>query len=354
MGEERRPSRRSTRSITIAQVAEHAGVSAQTVSRAISKPDLVSPETAERVRASIRATGYVPNLAASHLASNRSNTVAVLIPTLSGSVFADMVQALDHVLAPHGFHLLIGTTGYSLEREEDALRAFLGRRPDGIVLAGTVHTPAARALLAGARVPVVETWETADDPIDSVVGFSNEKAMRALFDHVCDLGYRRPILAGRFSGGDVRALRRRSAFETAMVESLPDAQVRVFEAAGDAATLDTGRDLFERVRRDAPDADVMMFTSDVFASGALLAAGAAGVSVPGDIGVTGFGGFELGRHLTPPLTTVSVPNGQIGEHAGRALLERIGAVEPVAPANVDVGFSLVRGGSVAVRPSGAG
>lgn len=347
---QKRVTRRSTRSVTLAEVAAHAGVSPQTVSRTIRRPDLVSEDTVERVRASIAATGYVPNLAASNLASNRSNTVAVLLPAVSASVFAETVQGLDRVLAPHGFHLFIGTTEYSLEQEEKILRAFLGRRPDGIVLAGTVHTPIARALLEAASVPVVEAWELTANPVDAVVGFSNYDAMSALFEHVHGLGYRFPVLAGQFSDGDVRALRRRAAFEDGMRRLLPGVPVRVFEAGEEGVSMDAGRELLGRVRQQEPGADVIMFTSDVFAAGAVLEAVRTGIRIPDDIGITGFGGFELGRHLVPTLTTVSVPSRRIGEEAGRVLLERITSRQrPETSSVVDVGFALIAGESVAER-----
>lgn len=347
----KRTSRRSTRSVTLAEVAEHAGVSPQTVSRAIRQPDVVSEETLERVQESIRATGYVPNLAASHLASNRSNTIAVLIPAVSASVFAETVQGLDSVLAPHGYHLFIGTTEYSLQQEEEMLRAFLGRRPDGIVLVGTEHTPGAQALLSAARVPVVESWELTQHPVDSVVGFSNYAAMTALFEHVHALGYRFPVLAGQFTGGDVRALRRRAAFEDGMRRLYPQVPVRILDSGSAGVSMDAGRDLFTRARQELPQADLVMFASDVFAAGAVLEATRIGISVPERLGITGFGGFDLGQHLVPKLTTVLVPSRRIGEEAGRVLLERIGSRQRSSdPTIVDVGHTLVVGESTAAQP----
>lgn len=348
---EKRASRRSTRSVTLSEVAAHAGVSPQTVSRAIRQPDVVSEDTLERVQESIRATGYVPNLAASNLASNRSRTIAVLIPAVSASVFAETVQGLETVLAPHGYHLFIGTTEYSLQQEEDMLRAFLGRRPDGIVLVGTEHSPGAQTLLNAAQVPVVESWELTQHPVDSVVGFSNYAAMSGLIEHVHALGYRFPVLAGQFAGGDVRALRRRAAFEDGMRRLYPQVPVRILDSGAAGVSMEAGRDLFRQAREQLPSADVIMFASDVFASGAVLEAVRSGVAIPGDVGVTGFGGFELGQHLTPSLTTVLVPSRRIGEEAGRVLLERIEANRaPTTPTIVDVGHTLVTGESTAPQP----
>jgi len=96
----RRFTRRSTRTVTLSDVARHAGVSPQTVSRSIRSPELVAESTLERVKGSIVATGYVVNLAASNLASNRSMTVAAIIPTLTASVFSDAVHGLDERTQP--------------------------------------------------------------------------------------------------------------------------------------------------------------------------------------------------------------------------------------------------------------
>jgi LacI family gluconate utilization system Gnt-I transcriptional repressor len=309
---------------------------------------MVSEETLKRVQESILATGYVPNLAASHLASNRSNTIAVLIPAVSASIFAETVQGLNSVLSPHGFHLFIGTTEYSLEQEQELLRAFLGRRPDGIVLVGTEHTPVAQTLLRTAQVPVVESWGLTEHPVDSVVGYSNYAAMSAMLKHLHECGYRAPVLAGRFSSGDGRARRRRTAFEEGMRRLYPNVPVRVFDT--ESVDMDAGAELFQEIRTKLAWADVIMFSSDLFAAGAMLEAIRQGVRIPDEIGVTGFGGFEIGEHLVPTLTTVSVPSRKIGEEAGRVLLERI-KTRSVAekPTVVDVGYELVVGGSTAVQ-----
>lgn len=168
----RRPRKRSaTRSVTLSDVAAAAGVSAQTVSRVVRDPLSVSDETRARVQAALTATGYVPNLAASNLASNRSRTVAALVPQINASVFADTVHAFSTALAAHGYQIFVGTTDYRPEHEEEVLRSFLGRRPDGLLMVGTRHTPGTLTLLRAAGVPVVETWGWSRDPVDLLVGF---------------------------------------------------------------------------------------------------------------------------------------------------------------------------------------
>jgi len=336
----RRFTRRSTRTVTLSDVARHAGVSPQTVSRSIRNPELVAESTLERVRGSIVATGYVPNLAASNLASNRSMTVAAIIPTLAASVFSDAVHGLDEVLSPHGYQLFIGSTDYRPDREEELIRAFLGRRPDGVFIVGTDHTETATQLLRNARIPVVETWNLTEKPIHSMVGFSNYAAVRAMVEYVVSKGYRHPTFAGSMRVGNARAIERRGSFEGAVRDLLPGEQVRVVDSGTHRDEMDTGRRLLDRVLREHPETDVLMFSSDVFAAGALLECTQRGIAVPDRLAITGFGDFEIARHLAPSLTTIAAPSGEIGSRAGGLLLSSMSNPN-VLPETIDLGFSLV-------------
>lgn len=332
--------RRSTRTVTLDDVASHAGVSPQTVSRTIRTPELVSTATLERVRQSIAETGYVPNLTASHLASNRSRTVAAILPTISASIFADALDGLDEALSPHGYHLFIGSTNYSLELEEELIRAFLGRRPDGIFIVGTTHTQATTNMLKGARVPVVETWNVTETPIDSVVGFSNSEAIRSMVQYVVSKGYRHPTFAGSMQAGDARAVERKRSFEGAVRGLLPNEPVRVVDSGTRDIDLDTGKLLLGRVLEEHPETDILMFSSDIFAAGALLECARLGIAVPGRIAITGFGDFEIARHVLPSLTTVAVPSREIGTRAGELLLKSM--QNPDTPAEeINLGFTVV-------------
>ncbi|MFE9043418.1 LacI family DNA-binding transcriptional regulator [Streptomyces sp. NPDC007818] len=336
----RRPRRRSaTRSVTLSDVAAAAGVSAQTVSRVVREPDSVSDETRARVEAAISATGYVPNMAASNLASNRSRTVAVLVPQINASVFADTVHAFSTALAPHGYQIFVGTTEYRPEHEEEVLRSFLGRRPDGVLIVGTRHTPGTLGLLRAAGVPVVETWGWSDDPVDLLVGFSHADASAALVAHLVERGRRRITFAGRHSSGDPRAAERLDGY-TRAVRELLDADPRTVDAGPEPVTMDTGVALLDLALERYPDSDAVMFSSDVFAAGALQACVRRGIDVPGRVALTGFGDFELARHLVPSLTTVAVPNSRIGELAAELLMARMRRTAVDAP-HRDVGFEIV-------------
>jgi LacI family gluconate utilization system Gnt-I transcriptional repressor len=332
--------RRATNSVTLTDVASLANVSPQTVSRTIRNPQLVSRATLERVNAAIATTGYVPNLAASNLASNRSRTVAAIIPTIAASVFADALHGLDQMLAPEGYQLFIGASDYSTEREEELIRAFMGRRPDGIFIVGTNHTPGATAMLKNSGIPVVEAWNWTEDPIDNLVGFSNWQAINAVLEYAVGKGYRHPTFAGSFSAGDSRAVARQASFDENVRRLLPGEQVRVVDSGTNVIDMETGVQLLDKVRDEHPETDVLMFASDVFAAGALLACDRRKIAVPDDIAITGFGDFEVARHLVPTLTTVALPNEEIGSRAGRLLLDRMSGATSESEM-IDLGFSVI-------------
>ena len=170
-----RRARRGSGRITLADVAKLAGVSPITVSRALNTPEQLTPDTLQRVREAVERTGYVPNTLAGGLASARSRLVAAVVPTIAGPVFLETIQALTEALAESGYQLMLGQGGYSNAREDALLDAIIGRRPDGIVLTGIMHSAGGRRRLLAAGIPVVETWDLTPTPIDMLVGFSHEK-----------------------------------------------------------------------------------------------------------------------------------------------------------------------------------
>lgn len=334
-----RKSRRKGSGVTMADVAAAAGVSMQTVSRALRFPDTVTLEKRRIIQKAIEKTHYVHNLAASHLASHKSNTVAAIIPTLSASVFADTIQHFSDVLHQAGYQIFLGNTDYSQEREEDIIRSLLGRRPDGIFLIGTHHTKTSTALLKRAQIPIVEGWDLSDKPLDRLVGFSNASAIDDMVDHLLETGRRHIVFAGVVRRGDSRAAERSSAFKAKIERVFPHEQARMTIETEMPMMMASGVDLLALALSKYPEADAVLFSSDILASGALLETQRLGIKVPQKLAITGFGDFELSQHLVPPLTTIAVPSARIGRQAGELLLE--GMRGDTSFKNIiDVGFEL--------------
>jgi LacI family gluconate utilization system Gnt-I transcriptional repressor len=336
--------RLGTASVTMADVAQVAGVSAQTVSRVLRDPAGCTPETRARVEAAVRSTRYVQNLAASHLASNRSMTVAAVIPQIAASVFAETVQGLSNVLLQAGYQVIIGHTDYSHEREENVVRSLLGRRPDAFFLVGTRHTDAVREMLQRAAIPVVETWAWTRKPIDQLVGFSNHEAIAAAVAYVQRRGYARPVFVAAARPGDDRARERLEGYVSGMARHYAGQPARTVVMEDLPYTMGSGRMLLDAARTQFPDSDVLLFSSDLLASGALLACQRQGIEVPRQLAIVGFGDYEVGRELNPGLTTIAVPTVRMGEEAARMLVQRLRG-EPVAARRRDLGFELIERGS---------
>src|SRR5437763_13964591 len=200
---------------TLSAVADLAGVSAITVSRVVRLPSLVAPETRSRVEAAMRELGYVPNQVAGALASSRTNSVGVLVPTIANSIFADTVQGLSDHLEPLGYAVILAQSRYDAAREDHMLSALLSRRPEAIIMVGSPATEDGARLLRRARIPIVETWELPASPIDSVAGFDNSHAGVAVARHLVAQGHGRLAFIG---GDDPRATRRWNGFSDTRLE----------------------------------------------------------------------------------------------------------------------------------------
>lgn len=316
-------------------VARLAEVSLITVSRAINQPDKLSPATLAKVRDAIEACGYVPNLVAGSLASNRSRVVAAIVPTIDRSVFSDTVRGLSERLARDGYQLLLGSTGYSLEEEERLVRAFLGRRVDALVLTGTVHSSQTRRLLQDAGIPVVETWELSKYGIDMVVGFSNRKAGAAMGKYLIERGHRALAFVG---GSEARSEARFRGFQS-LVKAQPGCRLSRFQLPPSAAYAE-GREAVRALLEMDPGLDAIFFTNDAIAVGAVMECHRRGIRIPQDLAIAGFADLDIASEIVPSLTSVQVRSASIGEEAGHRIVARLAGESGPQPVT-DLGFAIV-------------
>ena len=335
MTRRRAASRRPAIGTTVKDVARIAGVSPITVSRALSAPDRLSPDTLERVRGAISKTGYVPNLLAGGLRSARSKLVAAVVPTIAGPIFLDTIQALTDALDARGYQLMLGQTGYRDSREDALIDAVIGRRPSGIVLTGMMRSHAGRRRLVASGIPVVETWDLTPTPIDMVVGFSHERIGEAVAQFLHAHGRRRPAIV---SGDDARAARRKDGFVRAArkhgIRAVP------VEWVPAPTTLASGRTGLERLLAAHPRVDAVVASSDLLALGVLMQAQSMGLAVPKELAIVGFGDLSLLTGVAPAITTVRIDASRMGRMAAACIIDRAEGRD-VPERIVDVGFSIV-------------
>ncbi|SFV05706.1 LacI family DNA-binding transcriptional regulator [Pseudoduganella namucuonensis] len=332
-------------SATLTDVARAAGVSPITVSRALNQPQLVRPGTLARIQAAVRATGYARNAAMAGprtAAQGATKLVALILPTVANPIFADMVQAASDKLTERGYQLLLGLAGYELWREEILVETVLSRRPDGIILTGTLHSDNTRKHLRDAHIPVVETWDMTASPIDMLVGFSHEEVGHTVAARMLEKGYRRFAI---LTAADPRAARRNQGLQAALARQ--GVSVAATDVVPVPASLRLGREGCARLLAAHPDIELIVCSSDTLAQGALTEAASRGLPVPGQLAIMGFGDLNFAAHTFPPLSSVRVDGNAIGALAAQAMLRRL-LPEPGAPAArkvIDTGFELIERGS---------
>jgi LacI family transcriptional regulator, gluconate utilization system Gnt-I transcriptional repressor len=332
--------------VTMADIAARVGVSKMTVSRALSRegssPRGASEALRQRILKACREMGYVIDQTARTFSSKRSGFVAVLVPTLNNSNFSDTVGGLTAALESTSLQVLLGYTDYDSTTEERLLRALLTRRPEGVVVTSSTHTPAARKLLKSAGIPVIQTWDLPQQPVEHCVGFSNSEAAGQLVRQLYGQGYRRIAFLGGVPASDERGADRRLGFDTAMRALKLDAsrQLSVGEAP---VSMQHGAQGVVEVLKRWPDTQALVCVSDHPAFGALAECHRRGIEVPGQLAIAGFGGFEVGTSCFPRLTTVAVDCVGIGRAAGELMLRAIAAArtgQRLAPETVMIPYSV--------------
>ena len=317
------------RKATMADVARLAGVSPMTVSRAFKADSSVSDATRQAILQAADDLGYVFDSTASSLRSQKSDFVAVTIPSINNANFAETVRGLSEGLKARGLQILLGSTDYDTAEEERLIEQFLRRRPEAIVVTGGKHTPRARRLLEAAGIPVVETWDLPDHPIGHVVGFSNAAAVRGMVDHFVSQGLIRIAFIGGDADRDTRGTDRRAGFIAAMQTHGLDA-TRLIDAGAPPISMREGATAMGRLLDTLPDTQAVIAVSDLSAFGALTECQRRGVAVPDQIWIAGFGDYEIAGISVPALTTINPFPREIGAQTAALILDLLDATGPVA------------------------
>jgi LacI family repressor for deo operon, udp, cdd, tsx, nupC, and nupG len=334
---------------SIHEVAKRAGVSTATVSRALSRPDLVSPQTRRTVLRAVKHLGYSPNSAAKHLRTRRSGNLLVTVPDISNPFFSLILQGIEDEAQRKGYAVLLGDTQHDPKREARYALMLMRKEADGLIFLGhRLPKPAAQLVrsLAPRQAPIVNGCEFSPRLGVPSVHIDNATAAADAMDHLYRLGHRRigvvtgplvsPLSRDRLAGATSRARAERAEHDLIVVH-------------GDFS-IEAGAAAAERLldRREPPTA-VFCF-NDEMAIGAIETARRRGVRVPRDLSVIGFDDIRFARHMDPPLTTIAQPMRQIGEGTVRMLVDIL-AGRTIAPFSVTLPHALVIRSSTARAPA---
>jgi LacI family transcriptional regulator, gluconate utilization system Gnt-I transcriptional repressor len=305
---------------TMADVARLAGVSPMTVSRAFKADSSVSDATRDAILKATDSLGYVFDSTASNLRSQKTDFIAVTIPSINNANFAETVRGLSEGLKPRGLQILLGYTDYDMAEEERLIEQFLRRRPEAIVVTGGGHTPRARRMLENAGIPVIETWDLPKDPIGHVIGFSNANAVRGMVDHFVAKGLTRIAFIGGDTTRDTRGADRRAGFVTAMRAHGLDAS-RLVAVGPPPISMREGAGAMGQLLETLPDTQAVICVSDLSAFGALTECQRRGIAVPDQLWIAGFGDYEIAGISVPALTTINPFPRDIGARAAALILD---------------------------------
>lgn len=318
-------------SVTLHDVAREAGVSIKTVSNVINDYPHVRPDTRERVQTAITALGYQPNLTARSLRSGKTGAIALALPELSLSYFAELADTVIEAAERIGQVVIIEQTGGDRERELQLLTSWRRKMTDGLIF-----SPLGMGMddVASLDVPyplVLLGERIFDGPTDHVT-MRNVEAARAAAEHLIARGRRRIAVVGAHEGevvgsAGLRLQGYRDALEAAGIpfDERIIAHTTLWHRSNGATAM---RDLLSR----GVEFDAVFGLNDTLALGAMRVLQEAGYRVPQDVSVIGFDDLDEAMYSLPSLSTVNPGRVEIAEVAVRSLMKRIdssdGAAEP--------------------------
>jgi LacI family transcriptional regulator len=334
---------------TLKDVARRAGVNPATASRALNPalPGRIAAPTERKVREAARELGYRPDPVARSLRTRRSGFVGVVVPDLTNPVLPPIVRAIEAELWTAGIACLLADTDNDVEREAILIEELLARRCEGLIVASATRTSAAVGELAGGETPTVLVTRDIDSHSLPLVAGDDAQGVEAAVAHLSDLGHRRVAHVTGPPDLSTTATRLR-AFEAAAERR--DLDVSGLVIHGEAFTAAAGREAAERLLKVDTEFTAVLAGNDLIALGCLQALAEAGLTCPEDVSVIGHNDTPMVDGLQPPLTTVAIPQTEIGTEAARLLLRRLQGDEPAAEPVLLATKLIVRGSTAPMRP----
>jgi len=309
---------------TIKDVAQHAGVSVATISRFFSHPEKLSAKRREQVRLSVEALRYTPNMLARNLIRARSNTVMILMPSITHEFGSVVMEGADRVALARGYSTLIGQTNLEIEAEAKYIDRLKSKLADGFIhFSSNVHP---EMLDPANDIPFVNVMECNPNAPYPTVQIDDVKASYEMVNFLISLGHRRiACLVGVTNSefGSPTTNNRLAGYKQALL----DGGISVCEDCileGDY-TIISGMNAAQQII-DMPEdkrPTAVFCAADSMAIGLIKGLRDAGIECPRDISISGFDDLELATYINPSLTTVRQPATQLGEVAMNMLIDMI-------------------------------
>lgn len=303
-------------------VAHAAGVSISTVSRALSRPELVNADTLARVRSVIAELGFRPSRVARRLRAVRgpTNLVGLVIPDIQNPFFADLVRGVEDVCQTHGYVTLLANSDERVEKEAQSLDVMRAESVDGVILPPVSGGGEAVASLAEAGIPVVYVDRRPRRVTADTVVIDNERGAREATEHLLRLGHHRIGLIHGLPGLST-SRERLEGYRAALYDARIPLDPQLI-GAGDSRQA-SGRRLAHALLTSERPPTALVVSNGLMTLGALETIHHLGARVPEDVALIGFDDMPWALAVDPPLTVVRQPAEAMGRRAMELLLRRI-------------------------------
>jgi LacI family transcriptional regulator len=306
--------------VTMAHVAQKAGVSLMTVSRVINDKEGVGQATRERVKAFIEQLGYSPSDIARGLVTKHTGTLGLVMPDVANPFFAEVARGAEHIAYDAGYNLFLCNTGEDTQRELEMLQSLEEKRVDGVLVCSSrLEESVLEEAVASHPAAVLLSRRLESDDVGSVV-INDLLGGQMATEHLLRAGHRAiGLLAGPLisESGRSRAKSYRATLVATGVSFDPDWTRHCMP------TVEGGREMARELLTDEPELTALFCHNDLIAIGALQACADLGRAVPTDVAVVGYDDIPPAALVSPSLTTCRVPRYEMGSRAMQLLLEKI-------------------------------
>jgi len=307
-------------STTIKDVADKAGVSIATVSRALNGSPLVTDETRIKIVKIANELKYTPNMMARGLMLKKSETIGVILPDLHGDFFSEVMKGIDEVARDNGYHILVSSSHSDKNEIESMLKVMRSGRVDGlIIMSPHIDSTSLNDHITN-DLPVVLLNCTINGKENTSILIDNFEGARQMVRHLIKHGHKRiAIIKGEENNFD--AEERLKGYRSALYENGLELNPKL-EIPGDF-NEESGYTAMKKILNLKPRPTAVFASNDAMAIGAVSAIQSKGLKIPEDIAIGGFDDIPIAKYLKPSLSSVHVPINNLGTNAAIKLFKMI-------------------------------
>lgn len=329
--------------VTMKDIAERVGVSKTTISMVINKKDSsISEETKRKILDVIKETGYIPNNVARGLNTNKSGTIAIIIPDISNPFFSELSRAVEDIANKLGYNMILCNSDNNSQKENRYVHLLISKLIDGVILIPGEDSSESAKLLKLNDVPFVFVDRYIEE-FEEYPGifFNNKLGIQCGVEYLYKKGKRKIALVS--GPKDIVVNKKRiDGYREIMQKYKIYDETLIFQSE---FSLEGGINITNNIIDTKKDIDAIFYSNDIMAIGGMKALKRRKYKIPKDIGIMGFDGIKLSKMLEPELTTIQQPIYKMGEEACKLIVDIINEKE-IKEKHVYFEPEIIPGGTV--------